>query len=200
MTGPGTGAFKRLAATVNAHGAPFETSSTAPGVQQGAAAELELPAEFTALYAPGPVAGTAIPWIGEDLMVFSLGELGDAQAGYRWGGPQGAETRQEDWPANWVVVASSSADPFIADTARAGYPVLFARHGEGAWAPVEVASSMRAFLESLDVFEEVLLGVFGQEIWADDDGLRPEFVQAVQLALADVLYPEQAAAFVALLE
>lgn len=197
---PSSGAFERLAATVTAHGHPFDTADTAPRVWKAAAAELELSPEFTALYTPGPAARTTIPWIVEDLMVFSLGELAGAQAGYRWGGPQGVETRQEDWPANWVVIASASADPFIADTSKAGCPVLFARHGDGAWSPVEVASSMQDFLECLAVFEEVLLGRFDQEIWDGDDGLLRDFLEAVEQGLASVLTGPQAAAFVALLE
>ena len=57
---------------------------------------------------------------------------------------------------------------------------------------------MESFVDSLVQFEGVLLEGFDLEVW-DDDGLLPEFVREVEAKLADVLTPEQASAFAALL-
>ena len=194
------GAFAGLATTVTAHGYSCATARADIDEHLAVATELQLPAELAALYAQGPAAGTSIPWAGEDLQVFSFEELPDTQAGYRWRGPREAQTRDAGWSSNWVVIAAAGGDPFIVDTSKAQCPVLFARHGAGAWSPVEIASTLQDFIERLVVFEGVLLGRSPEDIWDDDDGLRREFLDAIEREVGSVLSRPQAVAFRALLE
>jgi len=110
--------------------------------------ELGLPSEIAALYAAAsPISGSTVPWVVEELAVFSVVELPDALEGYRWTGPE--RTGIPGWSVQWVVVAQALGDPFFLDLGTAGPSVCFARHGAGAWHPMEVAPSLTTFLEVL---------------------------------------------------
>jgi hypothetical protein len=191
------GGFERLRSVVVTHGHPFEIGPVDDATLRQVAGELALPTEFASLYAVhGPVPSSNIPWVVEDAFVFAYDELVSAQAGYRWIGD--GPTRSPEWPEAWVVVAAASGDPFLVDVTKEGCPVSFARHGAGSWTPIEVASSMVTFLEALARFEEILLGDFDLDVF-DDDGLLPQFVQAVERELGGVLSSDQAARFAELL-
>lgn len=191
-------AFERLKAVAASHGHTFDTGPVDRLILDRVSQELALPSGFSTLYAAhSPVRRSSIPWVIEDLLIFSFEELPEAQAGYRWTGAD--RTPSPSWTATWVVVASLFGDPFFVDTSRQGCPVLFARHGAGSWSSYEVASSMELFIESLVVFETVLLDDFDSDVW-EDEGLLTAFVDEVERKLADVLTPVQASAFAALLE
>jgi hypothetical protein len=191
-------AFERLKSVVVSHGHTFETGPVDRGVLERVSSELSLPPGFVSLYVDhGPVPRSSIPWVVEDLLVVSFEELPEAQDGYGRAGD--GRTPSPSWQTGWVVVASVFGDPFFIDTSRDGCPVLFARHGAGIWSPVEVASSMEAFINSLVGFEIVLLDGFDLEVW-DDNGLLPQFVGQIEQELAGILTSEQAAAFAAILD
>jgi hypothetical protein len=189
--------FGELEAVVSAHGHQFDTRPLDALTLRSVSDDLVLPSGFSSLYADrGPAERSSIPWVIEEMLIFSFGELPAAQAGYRWVGPE--RTPSPSWPPTWVVVASVFGDPFFIDTSRDGCPVLFARHGAGSWSPTEIASSMELFIVSLVQFESVLLDGFDLDVW-NDDGLLPEFVGEVERKLADVLTAEQASGFAGLL-
>ncbi|QLQ17015.1 MAG: SMI1/KNR4 family protein [Micropruina sp.] len=193
-----TAALQRLSETLAAHGRVLDVVATPATTAARVRAELGLPEEFTGTYAAaGPADGSSVPWVVEELFLFSLAELPNAQDGYRWSGPD--RERLTDWPSSWVVVASVFADPFLVDTREPGFPVRFARHGAGEWRTTLVSPTLAAFYDALAVLESSLLGDFGGDAF-DVAGLRPEFTERVSAALHDVLDPEQAAAFVQTLE
>jgi hypothetical protein len=193
-----TQVFERLQALLVANGHAFPTAAAEAPTLATVTAELPLPPDLLALYADsGPAEGNSIPWVVERLSVFSITELVEAQAGYRWEGI----TREPSpvWWADWVVVASASGDPFFLDTTREPCPVLFARHGAGTWSPIEIASSMESFVAALVEFEQVLLSDFGREVF-DDNGLLPAFVLEVDRRVGSVLTADQTARFIELLD
>ena len=194
---PCRGGIEELQSLVRSHGFEFETHPVEEPILRSISDELALPQSFSSLYTDhGPTENTTIPWVVEEISIFSFGELPAAQDGYRWIGP--GRTPSPSWPGNWVVVASVFDDPFFIDTSIDACPVFFARHGAGTWDPTEIASSMQSFIQGLACFESVLLDGFDLDVW-DGDGLRPDFVGEVKRRLADMLTAEQASAFVALL-
>lgn len=189
--------FEALKAIVNLNSGVLETEPVDAATLGRVSERLHLPASFQLLYADaGPVPGSSIPWVVEEMLLFSFSELPDAQVGYSVATDHAPSAA---WSHTWVVVGTALGDPFFIDVSRENCPVLFARHGAGSWSPTEVASSMAAFIESLAHFERVLLGDFNRQVW-DEDGLLPAFAREVERGLAEVLTPEQASAFVALLE
>jgi hypothetical protein len=160
--------------------------------------ELDVPPRMLELYLEGgPEAGSSIPWVTEELQLFSIKELVAAQQGYRWTGP--ARTRDDSWPAGWIVVASAFGDPFIVDANESACPVFHSMHGAAAWRLQGIAPSVDAFIDSLTAFESVLLGEFQRDIW-DDDGLLPSFSQSLGTKLAAFLPNDDIANFLSILE
>lgn len=86
-------------------------------------------------------------------------DFGALQIGYRSHGHTGESLVSEaegKWQPNWYVIAQNGLDdPFFIDAsdAETGYPVLYARHGTGAWDAVEVAPSLRRFAEILSALK-----------------------------------------------
>jgi hypothetical protein len=193
-----TQVFERLQALLVANGDAFQTVAADALTLAAVRAELALPPGLLALYAAsGPAEDSSIPWVVDDVVIFSASELVEAQAGYAWHGV----TREPSpvWSADWVVVASCSGDPFFVQTTREPCPVLFARHGAGTWSPIQIASSMESFVAALVEFERVLLADFASEVF-NDDGLIPAFVEEVERRVGSVLTPEQTARFVEILD
>ncbi|MFI6673346.1 hypothetical protein [Kribbella sp. NPDC050470] len=136
---------------------------------------------------------SSIPWLVEELFLFSIRELDTAQDGYRWTGPQ--RRRLPTWPSNWVVIAAIFGDPFIADVDEPAVPIYFARHGAGYWRADRVAPTAATFLKVLARFESVLLGAFDSDVWDEDGLLRPGFLRAVEDAVTELLPPADSASF-----
>ncbi|WP_219105669.1 hypothetical protein [Austwickia sp. TVS 96-490-7B] len=42
---------------------------------------------------------------------------------------------------------------------------IYTRHGAGKWNSIHFAPSIEVFVESLAIFEEVLLGDFAEDVW-----------------------------------
>lgn len=82
--------------------------------------------------------------------IFGAGELIEAQNGYSFNPVN--EQSIEDWPADFVVIASHGGDPFVLDLSKADAedaPVETAEHGVGVWKFARVADSFAEFLEQL---------------------------------------------------
>ena len=189
--------FDPLRAELQSHGFQLLTASVDRDVVARVAATLGLPPSMADTYAQGgPSPESSIPWVVEDLTLYSITELVAAQEGYRWTGPTQREL--PDWPANWVVVGSIFADPFFVDVADDEAPVYFARHGAGRWDAHRVAPSLSDFIAALTSFEAVLLGEFHDDVW-DDAGLRKDFLRAIEVRLAPKLASTDLQAFVSTL-
>lgn len=98
------------------------------GDPEGAEAELcatvlgdQLAAEIVATGYPG---GCEIPWVAEELYIYSLTELRERQAGYRTDARTGVD--QDDWDADRWVIADWTADPVSIN----GTGVIAYRQGE----------------------------------------------------------------------
>jgi hypothetical protein len=187
------GGFEVLRLELLAHGIELRTDAMHPNEAATVTAALGLPEAIANLYArSGPGPSSSIPWVIEEMFLYSVRELPAAQEGYRWSGPD--QRVLTDWHPNWVVVASLLGDPFFVDVADARGPVLFARHGAGRWEAKRVAPGFAQFIEALAAFEGVLLGDFDSDVWTED-GLRGEFLDAVETRLARGLAGEELQAF-----
>jgi hypothetical protein len=190
--------FEPLRVVLNAHGYGFETGPVDEPTLRRVSVDLALPRDFAALYAHGgPADDSSVPWVVEDISLFSFAELPAGQEGYRWTGSQ--RTPDPAWPTSFVVVASVLGDPFVVDTSATELPVLFARHGAATWSFITIASSMTSFFGGLAEFERVLIGDFDLEVWGDESGLLPAFLDAVERRLRDVWSDEQTSRFIGLL-
>jgi hypothetical protein len=180
-----TKAFEALRSVVTSCDLEFELERFDPNGATGVTRDLELPRDFIVAYASGsPAANSSVPWVVEQLFIFSVADLAAAQDGYRWSGP---ERRQlPGWSGSWVVIAAVFADPFFVDTSQSGFPVYFARHGAGEWQPHRVAPTVAAFIAALASFESVLLREFSGDVW-DESGIRSDFTQRLTKVMAEKL-------------
>jgi hypothetical protein len=86
----------------------------------------------------------------QGLELYGAAELLAAQYGYSFNPLTGQPI--DDWPVEYLVIASHAGDPFVLDlsqTETADAPVLTALHGEGTWNFVREAPSFLTFLERL---------------------------------------------------
>lgn len=141
-----------------------------------------------------------VPWVAEEMSFVDLHNLREAQAGYRWLGFDDSEGVVDGWNPEWLVIGSFSGDPVIASLDSTDTPVLFARHGAGAWTPRQVAPGLHAFLSAMAVWMDVSQGEFGGEILDADFELRTEFKERLAQALSSVLGQEHRAAFLSFVE
>jgi len=96
------------------------------------------------------------------IKLFSAGELEDGQLGYSVA-PDGnslCSGERGAWQPNWVVIGYETGlgDPLFLDIDLASLPVLTAMHGEGAWKPVLVATSIEAFGMCFEEFARISQG------------------------------------------
>lgn len=193
----GSAGFARLAEVIQSNGFSFDLCAPDLMLTREVAEQLSLPQEFIAYYeSAGPATKTTVPWVVEELQLASFEELPSMQVGYR-GGEIGAP-QSSLWPAHLVVVGSIFDDPINVDLSSVSCAVSYARHGEGAWAQKQLASSLGTFLDALGDFEQVLLGDYGLDVW-DDRGLRGDFIDDVSRSLVRTLTPGQVTNFVDLM-
>ena len=96
------------------------------------------------------------------IKLFGAGELENAQLGYSVAldGNSLCSGESGAWQPNWVVIGYETGlgDPLFVDTDLATLPVFTAIHGEGAWEPVLVASSVEAFGMCIGEFARISEG------------------------------------------
>ena len=78
--------------------------------------------------------------------LYGAHDLIDGQAGYAF---VSEEESGNDWPENFIVIATCNADPFCIDISLKNSPIYYAVHGTGTWEFEEAFSSLTAFLKSL---------------------------------------------------
>lgn len=186
---------RQLLASAQRAGLDLQPSGHRPGEVDSMARGLPLSPELRRFYEEfGPEQTCTIPWTVERLRIYSLGDLADRQAGYRWCGDGQPDPT---WQRCWVVIGDRGSDPFIIDTARAGSPAYIAPHGTGRWELSQIAPDLGSFLELLAAFVDVCLGRFGRDVWDDEtDDLRREFVDAVQDRISAIVGTDEVRQFI----
>jgi hypothetical protein len=89
-------------------------------------------------------------------------ELGPLQVGYA-SDPHGKPLTGEadgDWKTSWVVIGhdDTCGDPIFIDAAQEGFPVYTAMHGQGAWKPTRIASTIEGLVFALNALSEAARG------------------------------------------
>ena len=182
--------FEELGHTMESLGRRFDTEPVDRDDVSDVVAELALPEDLVNVYLSGsPAPGSSVPWAVEDLWLYSIKELAQAQEGYRWTGQD--KRPLSSWPPHWVTVASASGDPIIADVGHAVPPILFARHGQGRWQASAIAGSLTQFVHAVEAVQRVLIGRFAGDVW-EDDGPRQDFLSALHEDLRAVVSAEEA--------
>jgi len=90
--------------------------------------------------AVGYPAGVEFPWVVEDLYLYSLDELAERQAGYRYDARTGEAS--PDWDQNQYVIADWTANPVTLGVDGA---VRYARHGQDDWVYARIAPDLSGF-------------------------------------------------------
>jgi hypothetical protein len=87
-------------------------------------------------------------------------EFDDGQTGYSISaeGQSFCDGKEGSWRAEWLVIGydTSLGDPIILDTSNS--TIMSAMHGEGAWEPFPIASSLQAFAFALNAIKNVSPG------------------------------------------
>lgn len=112
-----------------------------------------LPDALQGFYADVGPKDVCIEGYGNPTTIPALKNLWEFQAGYRWNGLTNKPI--EDWPSDWLVVASEGGDPYIFDmkTNR----ILFAQHGTGEWDAGEIYSDINTMAACIAVLGCVIL-------------------------------------------
>lgn len=88
--------------------------------------------------------GAELPWVVEELYFYSLDELAERQAGYRYDARTGETSA--DWDASHYVIADWTANPIIIGADGA---IRYARHGQGNWSYAVIAPDLPSFFNLL---------------------------------------------------
>ncbi|MEZ6046036.1 MAG: hypothetical protein R3C11_10745 [Planctomycetaceae bacterium] len=129
-----------------------------------------------------------IPWLLEEMCLWSPQELVQGQVGYRWTGEVGG-VLCKSWDPQWLVIGSNSADPIIADTSYSETPVLMAFHGTGTWNPKKIADSIPGFLYILAIWVE-LCKQNDDQIFDDEGEVKSSLLNDYRLLLEPILSDE----------
>ena len=121
--------------------------------------------------AAGYPAGAELPWVAEELYLYSLDELAGRQAGYRYDARTGEASA--NWDASHYVIADWTANPIIID---ADGTIHYARHGRGHWTFAPIAPDLPAFFNLLAAWLRYFVGDRGGNLFNDnfeiDDATR----------------------------
>lgn len=94
--------------------------------------------------AAGYPVGAELPWVVEKLYFYSLDELAERQAGYRYDARTGETSA--DWDASHYVIADWAANPI---SIGADGAIRYARHGQGNWTYAVIAPDLPSFFNLL---------------------------------------------------
>ena len=113
----------------------------------------------------GYLGGLEVPWLVEELYLYSLSELEEKQAGYRFDLATSAAI--PGWDQQMYVIADWTGDPVAVD---AGGALWTARHGQGAWTFVRIAENLPQFQVTLALWIEYFV-VKGKKRLLDDNSV-----------------------------
>lgn len=96
------------------------------------------------------------------LNLFSLEEIDGEQVGYSRSseGESFCDGALGSWQTQWIVIGvdTLSGDPIILDTSNPKLPALTASHGEDAWEPHVISSSLVAFATAAETIRRLSAG------------------------------------------
>ncbi len=92
----------------------------------------------------GYPAGAELPWVVEDFYLYSLDEITERQAGYRYDAHTGEAS--QGWDQNQYVIADWTANPLTLGVDGA---IRYARHGQEEWTYVRIAPDVPSFFALL---------------------------------------------------
>lgn len=87
---------------------------------------------------------TEIPWVVEELYLYSLRDIEERQAEYRYDAKTGQASAA--WDDGRYVVAEWAANPVSIDASRT---ISYSRHGDGSWTYTPFAADLPQFLTIL---------------------------------------------------
>lgn len=79
--------------------------------------------------------------------LYGINELEEAQYGYSFNPVENEKI--DEWPENYIVIATCFANPFCIDGTKANSPVYYSEHDTGVWDFEEVFPSLIDFLKAL---------------------------------------------------
>lgn len=113
--------------------------------------------------AAGYPAGAELPWVVEELYLYSLDELAGRQAGYRHDASTGEASA--DWDASHYVIADWTANPISIGVDGA---IHYARHGQGNWTYALIAPDLPAFFNLLAAWLRYFIVERGGNLFNDN--------------------------------
>ena len=81
------------------------------------------------------------------VLLYGAKDLIDGQTGYSFISEDG--NKSDDWPENYIVIATCDSDPFCIDASKDNSPVYYSMHGMGEWDFDEAFDSFADFLKAL---------------------------------------------------
>jgi hypothetical protein len=121
-----------------------------------------------------------------------LSELWSFQEGYRWNGISGELV--DDWPDEWLVVASLGGDPFIFE--RKSSVILHDFHGAGVWEPQFIfddLNSMAACLSLLGSIWEKSDHNIWNDLWSPNCQIVPKYLDEANGRICDLVGSQETA-------
>jgi hypothetical protein len=125
--------------------------------------------------------GIGIPWTVEELFVYSLKELPDRQAGYRY--DANTNVASIDWGSDRYVLADWGANPV--SIGKDG-TICYSRHGDGDWSYIPIATDLPAFFKMLAAWLRYFVVEKGSNLFDDNF----EIAQDTRDALTSIVLAE----------
>lgn len=143
--------------------------------------------------AAGYPGGAELPWVVEELYLYSLDEIAERQAGYRYNARTGNPSK--DWDSNQYVIADWTANPI---SIGADGAIRYARHGQESWTYARIAPDLPCFFGMLAAWLRYFVVERSGNLFNDDfeiDDATREAVSGKVLAAIDPGDREAALAF-----
>lgn len=134
----------------------------------------------------GYAGGIEMPWTAETLSFFTLSEIVEAQAGYRFDANTGQAS--EAWDANHYVISAWAGDPVTIDVSGV---VWFSRHGEGEWQYKRLASNFCEYLNILNRWADFFVIENSKDIFNDDFSIPKSICEEVNRSVINSLGSEE---------
>jgi hypothetical protein len=126
--------------------------------------------------------GTEIPWTVEELFVYSLEDLPDRQAGYRYDANTNAAS--VDWDSDRYVLADWGANPVSIGNDGT---ICYSRHGDGDWSYIPIATDLPAFFKMLAAWLRYFVVEKGSNLFDDNFEITQDTRDTLtSIVLADI--------------
>jgi hypothetical protein len=129
--------------------------------------------------------GIEVPWMVEELFVYSLAELSDRQAGYRYDANTNAPS--VNWDCDRYVLADWGANPVSIGTDGT---ICYSRHGDGDWSYVPIATDLPAFFKLLAAWLRYFVVEQGSNLLDDNFEIAQDTRDAVTSTVLAETIPE----------